>query len=218
MARQFNAGNSALASTVVPRLVSFGDSCQGRAMSPWLRGLASRACPIVFGAFAVSCASAFDGAPTSFVYRLTSVHRAAESCDASAGADVTASTAESFFVVRDFGPFAKASSCASEDVCKSIAQGIYSDASATPAWAFTVPSFSFSPDVAALGACRGEAVTASSTAVGASTIRIDVLVRTVDQIPRETDGTCSTDYVASKAPTLPCGSAVRYEGSLFASY
>ena len=179
--------------------------------------MASTASWVVLGLASSGCASAFAGAPTAFVYRQSALRVSANSCDPSAGADTADATTDGFFVVRDFGPLAKVWSCPNEELCRAIASGTASASSVASSWTVTVASFSFAPSEAASGACTGLATTAFASAIGAPTIAIDVLERTLTDVPRETDGTCSADYAASKAPTLPCTKATRHEGSLVAS-
>ena len=185
----------------------------------WSFGLlVSTASWVLVGLASSGCASAFAGAPTAFVYRQTAVRESATSCDPSAAANTADATTDGFFVVRDFGPLAKVWSCPSEDLCRAIAAGSASASSVASSWSVTVASFSFAPSAPASGPCTGLATTAFSTAIGAPTIAIDVLERTLTDVPRETDGTCSAEYAASKAPTLPCTKATRHEGALLASY
>jgi hypothetical protein len=174
--------------------------------------MASRARPLsslaLLAAVLAACA---DAAPRpGYVYRVVRVLDAANACDPSAGG-ARETLDPAYLAVRDDLVNYRVFACASLDDCALATGGVARDGG-TAAWNVPVPSFVFTPrEPSGVGACEGSAATWRSGPMGADTLRLDVLTRTLTGIPREANGVCSGEFAESRAASTPCDNATRYE-------
>ena len=170
-------------------------------------------------ALITGCASASAGAPTMFVYRLTAMRVATGSCAAESGDDRLAEAREAYFFVQDLGPFARARSCETVELCTTGAEGAAPPVGYTPEWTATIASFVFEEDkTPGFPGCRGRSITVRSSAIGAPNVAIEVSFRALEGIARDENGVCSADHAASVAPSVPCIETRRYEGRQVAAW
>lgn len=167
--------------------------------------------PVVVGLAA--CAASVPRA--SYTYRVTRVREALASCDPSLGAE-RATVDPPYLVVRDDVVTYRVVGCSSEADCALVRSGAARDAGSESLRA-PVPSFAFTArEVSGSGSCEGVTTTWRSGPVGAPTLQVDRLERTLTGVPRETSGACSLDVAESRAASTPCDKAIRYEGALVA--